>query len=115
MHLAGLALEAYEAEMKTAGAGLEALTGQIASDEAELGALTTSLEILTTRATTVGVDLDRDTGAAARLETTVERLRRLGAVAQERSRAVSGRRQAGIERRSDLRLEMEGSWRSWAG
>ena len=108
LHLAGLALEAYEAEMEAGSVTLETLTGQIASDEAALRALTTSVEALTARATIVGVDLDRDTGAAARLETTVERLRRLGAVAQERSRAVSGRRQAGIERRSDLRLELEG-------
>jgi chromosome segregation protein len=108
LHLAGLALEAYEAEMEAGEVSLATLIGHIASDEAELGALTASVETLTTRATTVGVDLDRDTGAAARLETTVERLRRLGAVAQERSRAVSGRRQAGIERRSDLRLELGG-------
>ena len=108
LYLAGMALDAYETEMEAGSVTLETLTGQIASDESELGVLTASVEALTARASTVGVDLDRDTGAAARLETTIERLRRLGAVAQERSRAVSGRRQAGIERRSDLRSELGG-------
>ncbi|HJQ90080.1 MAG TPA: chromosome segregation protein SMC, partial [Acidimicrobiia bacterium] len=108
LYLAGIAIDAYETEMDAGSVTLETLTGQIASDESELGVLTASVEALTARASTVGVGLDRDTGAAARLETTVERLRRLGAVAQERSRAVSGRRQAGIERRSDLRSELGG-------
>ena len=108
LYLAGIAIDAYETEMDAGSVTLETLTGQIASDESELGVLTASVEALTARASTVGMDLDRDTGAAARLETTVERLRRLGAVAQERSRAVSGRRQAGIERRSDLRSELGG-------
>ena len=108
LYLAGEALDAFETEMDAGSVTLETLTGQIASDESELGVLTASVEALTARASTVGMDLDRDTGAAARLETTVERLRRLGAVAQERSRAVSGRRQAGIERRSDLRSELGG-------
>ena len=108
LYLAGLALEAYETEMGAGSATVETLTGQITSDESELVVLTASVEALTARASTVGMDLDRDTGAAARLETTVERLRRLGAVAQERSRAASGRRQAGLERRSDLRLELGG-------
>ena len=106
LYLAGVALDAHETEMEAGGATLETLTRQIASDESELGQLTAAVEALTARASTLGIDLDRDTGAAARLETTVERLRRLGAVAQERSRAVSGRRQAGIERRSDLRVEL---------
>ena len=108
LYLAGLALDSYETEMETGGLTLATLTGQIESDETLLGALTASVEALTARASSVGVDLDRDTGAAARLETTIERLRRLGAVAQERSRAVSGRRQAGIERRSDLLQELGG-------
>ncbi len=108
LYLAGMALDAYETEMEAGSVTLETLNGQIASDESGLGVLTASVEALTARASTVGMDLERDTGAAARLETTVERLRRLGAVAQERSRAVSGRTQARIERRSDLRSELGG-------
>jgi chromosome segregation protein len=106
LYLAGASLEAYEAEMTEGGARLERLDTEIRQRESMLGELSSSVEELTVRASVVGHDLDRDTGAAAKLETTVERLRRLGAVAKERSRAVSGRRQAGIERKSDLRLEL---------
>jgi chromosome segregation protein len=106
LYLAGASLEAYEAEMAEGSARLELLDTEIRQGEGALTDLSSSVEALTVMASTVGRDLDRDTGAAARLETTVERLRRLGAVASERSRAVTGRRQAGIERKSDLRLEL---------
>jgi chromosome segregation protein len=53
----------------------------------------------------VGSDLDRDTSAAAMLETTNERLRRVASIATERSRAMTGRREAAVERRSDLEEE----------
>jgi chromosome segregation protein len=106
LYLAGVSLEAYEAEMAEGGSRLEFLDTEIRQGERALTDLSSSVEALTARASTVGRDLDRDTGAAARLETTVERLRRLGAVARERSRAVTGRRQAGIERKSDLRREL---------
>jgi chromosome segregation protein len=106
LYLAGASLQAYEAEMAEAAGRLDALDEEIRHGEATLAGLAATVERLTVRAATVGRDLDRDTGAAARLETTLERLRRLGAVARERSRAVSGRRQAGIERRSDLGQEL---------
>jgi chromosome segregation protein len=108
LYLARVSLEDYEAEMAAGTARLQQLSEEIGHGEAALGGLAASVEELTARASSVGQDLDRDTGAAARLETTVERLRRLGAVARERNRAVSGRRQAGIERRSDLSLELGG-------
>ncbi len=106
LYLAGVALDDYDTETASSEVSLERLTGEIAADESHLGVLAATVEDLTRRASSVGIDLDRDTSAAARLETTVERLRRLGAVAQERSRAVSGRRQAGMERRSDLDGEL---------
>jgi chromosome segregation protein len=106
LYLSGVALAAYDTEMSTSQATLEQLTEQIATDESTSSALSASLEELTERAAVVGADLDRDTGAAARLETTVERLRRLGSVAHERSRAVSGQRQASFERRADLESEL---------
>jgi chromosome segregation protein len=108
LYLSGVALEGYEAEMEAGDATVEQLTRDIAADESALALLSASVEQLTSRAGSLGVELDRDTGAAARLETTVERLRRLGAVAQERSRALTGRREAGLERRSDLRNELAG-------
>jgi chromosome segregation protein len=106
LYLAGVALEAYEAETVTAGDRMERFSAEIRSGEEAIEALLATVEESTSRASSVGTDLDRDTVAAARLETTVERLRRLGAVAQERSRAVTGRRQASIERRADLESEL---------
>jgi chromosome segregation protein len=106
LYLAGVDLDNYESEAETAAARLEGLTSEIQAGEEAIGLLAASVEELTARASAVGADLDRDTGAAARLETTIERLRRLGAVAQERSRAVTGRRQASIERLADLEQEL---------
>ncbi len=52
-----------------------------------------------------GRSLDRDTAAAARLETTSERLRRIGQVAHERRRSAEARMQGAGERRRDLEDE----------
>lgn len=108
LYLAGASLDAYDTEMAEGSTRLDRLGIEIGEGESALGDLSATVEALTTRASIVGHDLDRDTGAAARLETTIERLRRLGAVARERSQAVSGRRQAGMERKSDLRVELAG-------
>jgi chromosome segregation protein len=106
LFIAGRSIEGYEEEMAEGSARLDRLTGEIGQWEVDLGELAARVEDLTKGASSVGQALDRDTGAAARLETTVERLRRLGAVAKERSRAMTGRRQAGIERKADLRTEL---------
>ena len=106
LYLAGVALDAYETETATTKQRLDGITSEIGSGELAIEGLLAVVDELTSRASSVGADLDRDTAAAARLETTVERLRRLGAVAQERRRAVTGRREASIERRSDLEMEL---------
>ena len=106
LYLSGVALHEYDTELTTSRATVERLIAEIATDELAVGSLTTSVEDSTARASAVGADLDRDTGAAARLETTIERLRRLGSVAHERYRAVSGRKQASVERRVDLEAEL---------
>lgn len=59
-------------------------------------------------AAAVGASLDRDTAAAARLETTVERLRRVAQVAQERHRTRRARMEGVSERRRDLEIEVAG-------
>ncbi len=61
---------------------------------------------LSARASKLGGEVERDTGAAALLETTAERLRRTASVAHERSRAASGRFQATVERKADLEDEL---------
>jgi len=52
-----------------------------------------------------GRALDRDSTAAARLETTTERLRRVGQVARERRRAAEALLEGAGERRRDLEIE----------
>ncbi|KAA3640550.1 MAG: chromosome segregation protein SMC, partial [Armatimonadetes bacterium] len=76
-------------------------------DEAdtELTALLASLETLRRSAGDVGAKLNRDTSAAARLETVRERLRRVGLVAAERRRSIETRLEGADERRDDLEVE----------
>ncbi|HKY46636.1 MAG TPA: AAA family ATPase, partial [Acidimicrobiia bacterium] len=72
-----------------------------------IGELATELRRLTTEASVLGETLDRDGAAAARLETTLERLRRVAQVAQERHRTRQARLEGADERRKDLREELE--------
>lgn len=53
----------------------------------------------------LGEALDRDSAAAARAETVLERLRRIGQVAHERHRAALSRLEGADERRRDLEAE----------
>jgi chromosome segregation protein len=105
LYLAGITLAGHDAELGSAKDTLDRLTEQVSSDEVAVKSLSAALENLTSRASDLGADLDRDTGAAARLETTIERLRRLGSIAHERTRALSGRKMAGVERKADLEAE----------
>ncbi len=73
--------------------------------ERERGALEPRLSLLAEAAGEAGRALDRDTAAAARLETTMERLRRIGQVAHERRRSAEARMHGAGERRRDLEDE----------
>lgn len=75
--------------------------------EAELSELGAALAILRRAAGEVGEALDRDTAAAARIETTIERLRRIASVAHERARSARARLDGADERRRDLTVERE--------
>ena len=70
--------------------------------EEEIAELAIELRRLTTEASVLGEALDRDGAAAARLETTLERLRRVAQVAQERHRTRQARVEGADERRKDL-------------
>jgi chromosome segregation protein len=80
---------------------------QLVVEEAELSKLLLELSALRASAGDAGAALERDTAAAARLETVVERLRRYGLVARERRVAIEGRIEGAGERRSDLITERE--------
>ncbi len=72
-----------------------------------LSELRIDLESVRTDAGLVGQALERDTTAAARLETTSERLRRIAQVAGERARTARERIEGAADRRNDLLSERE--------
>ncbi|HEY6635837.1 MAG TPA: AAA family ATPase, partial [Acidimicrobiia bacterium] len=108
LYLGGQELTALDRELTIAVSEKSMLTEGLVVDQTQLQHLTERLTELTEQAAAVGAELDRDTTAAALLETTNERLRRVSSVAVERSRAVSGRREAVEERRTDLEGEAVG-------
>ena len=85
----------------------ESRSAQLIIEEADHEALLVELADLRASAGEAGAALERDTAAAARLETVVERLRRYGLVARERRVAIEGRIEGAGERRSDLTTELE--------
>lgn len=105
LYLAGQDLARIDRELTVAVSEKSLLTEGIEVDVRRLRELADRLQHLTEIAATVGAELDRDTSAAAMLETTAERLRRIASVAQERGWALSGRREAASERRDDLAAE----------
>ncbi|HJS72154.1 MAG TPA: AAA family ATPase, partial [Acidimicrobiia bacterium] len=102
LYLGGQELGLLDRELTIAVSEKSRLFEGMEVDQAEVRRMSERLDHLTESARVLGSDLDRDTTAAAVLETTGERLRRVASVAQERSRALSGRRDAADERRSDL-------------
>jgi chromosome segregation protein len=74
-------------------------------DRDELDAVEQSLAGLRDAAGEAGRALERDTAAAARLETAAERLQRIGMVAKERRVALENRLRGAGERRGDLEAE----------
>ena len=81
------------------------LRALLSASERERDELDPRLGPLAEAAGDAGRALDRDTTAAARLETTMERLRRIGQVAHERRRSAEARMQGAGERRRDLEDE----------
>ncbi len=107
LYLAREVLQALDGELKALNAEKEDLSAKIATGEARVASQSSLLADTTTQAERVGRDLEKDTAAAARIETSIERLRRLGSVANERVRAATGRREAVVERTEDLEREKE--------
>ncbi len=105
LYLGGQALAKYDRELTIATSERARLLESLEADERAAAEVAARLARLTETVRQVGADLDRDTSAAALLETTLERLRRTGSVARERGRALTGRRQAAVERKADLEDE----------
>ena len=86
--------------------GLESVTKhQLAEALAEREAISAALGELQAAAGETGEALDRDTAAAARLETSAERLHRIALVARERRVALEQRLTGVDSRRKDLAAE----------
>jgi len=105
LYVGGEAMRAVRgrlAELEGAEARWSANLEAVQSERAELES---RLPELASRAGAAGRALDADTAAAARLETTVERLRRIAQVAQERRRSAQARLEGAGERRRDLEAE----------
>jgi len=78
---------------------------RIDGDEAALASLASEITGLHLESGEEGRALERDTAAAARLETGVERFRRVAMVARERRVAIEGRLAGAGERRRELESE----------
>ncbi|HEU4320026.1 MAG TPA: chromosome segregation protein SMC [Acidimicrobiia bacterium] len=105
LYLGGQEIARLDRDLTIATSEKSILSEGLEVDQRRVSELSELLSGLTDRAAIVGADLDRDTSAAALLETTNERLRRVASVAVERSRAATGRREAAVERRADLEEE----------
>ncbi|MEA2023624.1 MAG: chromosome segregation protein SMC [Actinomycetota bacterium] len=103
--LGGEAIRDLRSRNASAAAEQATLSEEIDSDGHALESLLMELTGLRASAGDVGAALERDTTAAARLETVVERLRRYGLVARERRVGLEGRIEGAEERRDDLTRE----------
>ncbi len=103
--LGGEAIRSLRSRNTKATAEQAVLSGALGADGAALESLLIELTGLRVSAGDTGVALERDTTAAARLETVVERLRRYGLVARERRVGLEGRIEGAEERRDDLTRE----------
>jgi chromosome segregation protein len=86
-------------------AGQAETRARIADDESAVAGLESEVIRLRADHGAIGRALERDTAAAARLETAVERFRRVSMVARERRAAVESRLAGAGERRRELEAE----------
>ena len=103
--IGGEMLRSLEARRSVAAAGKSDLEGELEMDVASFELIGGSLDDLRQAAGRVGRELERDTAAAARLETFAERFQRIASVARERRSALEARIAGAGERRGDLEVQ----------
>ncbi len=105
LYLGGEELRRIRGRLATAACEREAALERRDVAVAALDGLRSSLERLRSQAGEVGARLNRDTTAAAHLETIAERLTTTASVARERRRALEARMAGAGERQEDLEGE----------
>ncbi len=103
--LGGEELRRIRGRTATADERRQELAAAISADSAGIDEISALLPTLETDAGEAGRALEHDTAAAARLETTAERLQRIAMVARERRLSIEGRLRGAGERRRDLEAE----------
>jgi chromosome segregation protein len=107
LFIGGEDLRSLDSRLSEARSEEAGLSTRSEAAQRDIGELAIELRRLTTEASVLGETLDRDGAAAARLETTLERLRRVAQVAQERHRTRKARLEGADERRKDLHEELQ--------
>jgi chromosome segregation protein len=105
LFIAGEELRSIDGRRGRVEEDLVELRGRAGDIESEIAELNGVAHMLATEESRLSTDLDHDSAAAARLETTIERLRRVAQVAQERHRTRRARLEGEAERRRDLTEE----------
>jgi chromosome segregation protein len=105
LYTGGEALRRIRARIEVAAAEHAERRRGVSTDEQALAEVESTLDSLRSSAGAVGLELERATAAAARLETTAERLQRIGMVARERRSGLESRLAGAGERRRDLEVE----------
>jgi len=105
LYLGGEELRRLAERKREIGEEEAVLSEELAEDEARRLELSSVAAMLRKEATGVGDELDRSSSAAARLETNVEQLRRIGQVAGERLHSARARIEGATERLNDLEAE----------
>ena len=103
--IGGEELRSLRSRLQNATAEKTSIDAAVVAATAELTDLRERLGDLRAAAGEVGRALERDTAAAARLETVVERFHRIGMVARERRLALQSRLDGAGERKRDLEGE----------
>ncbi|HJU51682.1 MAG TPA: chromosome segregation protein SMC [Acidimicrobiia bacterium] len=106
LYLGGEELRRLDEAIARSALESEALAKAIREAETEIGALEPEAAVLTRRSQSLAASTERDSLAAARLETTLESLRRIAQVAHERHRSGLSRREDVDERQRDLETEL---------
>lgn len=105
LYLSGQKLATQDTELGELSGERKQLSATLDEVQDRILVLEVELEHLNPEAIRIASELDRDTNAAALLETTSERIRRVASVAHERRRAASGRVEVAAERTVDLNRE----------